>query len=108
MRAAPYPGDGGKGDGGEVGKRMKELTTRRDRAQANLKEFETDDKGQLSKTDPDARLLSKGDQTIAGYNVQNVVDDKHYFIVESEVGNRSDAVHLHAMAKTARETLGSP
>jgi hypothetical protein len=82
MRAAPHPGDGGKGDGGEVGERMKELMARRDRAQANLKDFETDDKGQV-KTDPDARLLSKGDQTIAGYNVQNVVDDKHYLIVES-------------------------
>jgi hypothetical protein len=38
--------------------------------------------------------------------VQSVVDDKHMLIVESEVVNRSDAGHLHAMAKAAKETLG--
>jgi transposase len=98
--------DGSKGDGIDVGEKMKELMARRERAQADLKELETGDKGQVSTTDSDARLLSKGDQTIAGYNVQSVVDDKHMLIVESEVVNRSDAGHLHAMAKAAKETLG--
>jgi transposase len=98
-------GDGSKGSGGDVGERMKELMARRDRAQADLKTLETGDKGQLSKTDPDARLLSKGDQTIAGYNVQSVVDDKHMLIVESEVVNRSDAGHLYVMAKAAKDAL---
>src|SRR6266566_2953552 len=84
---------------------MKELMARRERAQADLKELETGDTGQVSKTDSDARLLSKGDQTIAGYNVQSVVDDKHKLIVASEVVNRSDAGHLHEMAKAAKEIL---
>ncbi len=96
------PGDGSKAD---VGEKVKELMARRNRAQADLKELQTSDKGQLSKTDPDARLLRKGDQTIAGYNVQNVVDDKHLLIVESEVVNTSDAGHLHAMAKATKDTL---
>lgn len=96
------PGDGGKGD---VGEKMKELMARRERAQTDLKNLETGDQGQLSKTDPDARLLSKGDQTIAGYNVQNVVDDKHMLIVAGDVVNRSDAGHLHEMAKAAKEVL---
>jgi len=100
------PGDGSKTDGGDVGERMKELMARRNRAKADLEELETGDKGQLSKTDPDARLMSKGDQTIAGYNVQSVVDDKHMLIIESEVVNRSDAGHLHAMAKAAKDALG--
>jgi len=99
------PGNGSKDGGGDVGAKVKELMARRERAQADLKELETSDKGQLSKTDPDARLLSKGDQTIAGYNVQNVADDKHMLIVESEVVNRSDAGHLHQMAKAAKEVL---
>ena len=98
-------GDGTKSGGGDVGDKMKELMARRERAQANLKELETGDKGQVSKTDSDARLLSKGDQTIAGYNVQSVVDDKHKLIVASEVVNRSDAGHLHEMAKAAKEIL---
>ena len=84
---------------------MKELVARRERAQADLKDLETSDKGQVSKTDPDARLLSKGDQTIAGYNVQSVVDDKHMLIVASEVVNRSDAGHLHMMAKAVKDVL---
>jgi hypothetical protein len=74
---------------------------------ADLKELESSDKGQVSTTDPDARLMSKGDQTIAGYNVQSVVDDKHKLIIESEVINRSDAGHLHQMAKAAKDTLGT-
>jgi transposase len=97
-------GDGNKG-GGDVGDKMKELMARRERAKADLEDLETGDKGQVSKTDPDARLLSKGDQTIAGYNVQSVVDDKHKLIVASEVVNRSDAGHLHEMAKAAKEIL---
>jgi transposase len=98
-------GDGNKGGGGDVGDKMKELMTRRERARADLNDLETGDKGQVSKTDSDARLLSKGDQTIAGYNVQSVVDDKHKLIVASEVVNRSDAGQLHKMAKAAKEIL---
>jgi transposase len=99
------PEDGSKGDGGDVGDKMKELMARRERARADLKDLETSDRGQVSKTDPDARLLSKGDQTIAGYNVQSVVDDKHMLIVGSEVVNRSDAGHLHVMAKAVKDAL---
>ena len=98
-------GDGQNGGGGDVGDKMKELMARRERALADLKELETGDKGQVSTTDSDARLLSKGDQTVTGYNVQSVVDDKHKLIVASEVGNRSDAGHLHEMAKAAKEIL---
>jgi transposase len=98
-------GDGPKGDGGNVGDKMKELMARRERALADLKELENGDKGQISTTDSDARLMSKGDQTIAGYNVQSVVDDKHKLIIASEVINRSDAGHLHQMAKATKEIL---
>src|ERR1700681_2179165 len=105
QQRADGSGDGNKGDGGDVGDKMKELMARRERAQADLKDLESGDKGQVSKTDSDARLLSKGDQTIAGYNVQSVVDDKHKLIVASEVVNRSDAGHLHVMAKATKEIL---
>jgi transposase len=98
-------GNGNKSDGGDVGDKMKELMARRERAQADLKGLESGDRGQVSTTDSDARLLSKGDQTVAGYNVQSVVDDKHKLIVASDVVNRSDAGHLHEMAKAAKEIL---
>jgi transposase len=98
-------GDDDGGHGGNLGVRVKELMAKRSRAQADLEGLDRNEKRQLSLTDPDARLLSKGDQTIAGYNVQSVVDDKHKLIIASEVVNRSDAGHLHAMAKAAKEVL---
>jgi transposase len=98
-------GDDGAGHGGDLEARVRELMAKRSRAQADLEGLNASDKRQLSLTDPDARLLSKGDQTIAGYNVQSVVDDKHMLIVASEVVNSSDAGHLHAMAKVAKEVL---
>jgi len=96
---------GSDGDGGDIGTKVAALMARRSRAQADLEQLEASGEKQLSKTDPDARLLSKGDQTIAGYNVQSVVDDKHKLIVASEVVNRSDAGHLHAMAQVAKAVL---
>jgi transposase len=104
--AEPRPdGHGDAGHGDDLGARVKELMAKRSRAQADLEGLDTGEKRQLSLTDPDARLLSKGDQTIAGYNVQSVVDDKHKLIVASQVINSSDAGHLHAMAKAAKEVL---
>ena len=79
---------------------------RRSRAQADRDRLEASGETQLSLTDPDARLLVKGGQGIAGYNVQAVVDDKHKLIVASEVVNdSSDVNQLHAMAKAAKEAL---
>src|ERR1700734_404522 len=101
-------GNGNESGGGDVGDKMKELMARRERALADLKELESGDKGQVSKTDSDARLLSKGDQTIAGYNVQSVVDDKHKLIVASEVVNRSDAGHTRWQKRPRRFSKPRP
>jgi Transposase DDE domain len=61
----------------------------------------------LSRTDADARILSKRGQTVAGYNVQIAVDGKHKLIVASEVVNDgNDTGQLHKMAKAAKEELG--
>jgi hypothetical protein len=79
---------------------------RRLRAQADLDRLEASGETQLSLTDPDARLLVKSGQGVAGYNVQAVIDDKHKLIVASEVVNdSSDVNQLHAMAKAATQAL---
>ena len=98
--------DDGGGDGVDIGAKVAALMARRSRAQADLDRLEASGETQLSQTDPDARLLVKGGQGIAGYNVQAVVDDKHKLIVASEVVNdSSDVNQLHAMAKAAKEAL---
>jgi transposase len=100
------PGAGGGGDGGAIGAKVAALMAKRSRAQNDLARLEESGETQLSLTDPDARLLSKGGQTLAGYNVQAVVDDKHKLIVASEVVNdSSDVGQLHAMARAAKDAL---
>ena len=99
-------GDGGGGDSGDLGARVKELMAKRWRALADLDRLEASGETQISLTDPDARLLSKNGQTLAGYNVQSVVDDKHKLIVASSVVNdSSDVGQLHAMSKAAKAAL---
>src|SRR6266849_994799 len=98
--------DGGGGDGGDLGAKVSALMAKRSRAQADLARLDASGETQMSLTDPDARLLSKNGQTVAGYNVQAVVDDKHKLIVASEVVNdSSDVNQLHAMAKATKEVL---
>jgi transposase len=100
------PGDGGGGDGGDIGARVAALMARRSRAQGDLAQLEETGETQISLTDPDARLLVKSGQGVAGYNVQAAVDGKHNLIVASEVVNdSSDVGQLHAMAKAAKDAL---
>ena len=68
---------------------------------------ETPDK-QISLTDPDARSMKTRGNGIVGYNVQTAVDAKHHLIVAHEVTNDgSDRGQLTAMAKQAREAMGT-
>jgi transposase len=100
------PDAGGGGDGGDIGAKVSALMAKRSRAQTDLDRLEATGETQLSLTDPDARLLVKSGQGVAGYNVQAVIDDKHKLIVASEVVNdSSDVNQLHAMAKAATEAL---
>jgi len=100
--------DGGEGDGGDIAQRVQALMAKRAQAEAALKQLAQSGETQLSRTDPDARLLTKNGQTVAGYNVQIAVDDKHKLIVASEVVNDgNDSGQLHKMAKAAKQTLAA-
>lgn len=101
------PGTGADGGGGgDIGAKVAALIAKRSRAEADLARLEENGETQLSLTDPDARLLVKNGQGVAGYNVQTVVDDKHKLIVASEVVNdSSDVGQLHAMSKAAKDAL---
>jgi transposase len=102
------PGGDDRGrDGGDIGQKVAELMAKRAQARADLDRLEESGETQLSRTDADARLLTKNGHTIAGYNVQIGVDDKHHLIVASEVVNDgNDTGQLYEMAKAAKEALG--
>ena len=97
----------GRPGGEDLTKKVAEAMERRAKAKAELEQLEKSGQTQLSRTDPDARLLSKRGQVVAGYNVQIAVDDKHKLIVASEVVNDgNDTGQLYKMSKAAKEELG--
>ncbi len=62
----------------------------------------------VSSIDKDARLLSKGGSTTAGYNVQIAVDEKHKLIVAQEVTQEgNDKKQLYPMLNPAQSILQS-
>ena len=76
-------------------------------AQADLARLTETGETQLSRTDADARLLTKSGHVVAGYNVQVAIDAKHKLIVASEVVNDgNDTGQLHAVADAAKQALG--
>lgn len=100
--------DGGAGAGEDAAQKMAALLTRRGQLKADLARLDESGETQLSRTDPDARILSKRGQVVAGYNVQIAVDDAHKLIVASEVVNDgNDTGQLYRMAKAAKEELGA-
>jgi transposase len=105
--AAPAEQDGKAGQGEDVAQKMAALIAKRESVQADLARLDESGETQLSRTDPDARILSKRGQVVAGYNVQIAVDDKHKLIVASEVVNDgNDTGQLYPMAELAKQELG--
>jgi transposase len=104
---SPDDPDGGGGDGEDIAQKVAALMEKRAKVQADLARLKESGETQLSRTDPDARRLSKTGQVVAGYNVQIAVDDKHKLIVASEVVNDgNDTGQLYKMAKATKEELG--
>lgn len=102
------PADGGGSGGGDPAQKVAALMAKRAQAKADLDRLDESGETQLSRTDADARVLAKSGQTVAGYNVQIAVDDKHKLIVASEVVNDgNDKGQLHEMAKAAKEAVGA-
>jgi len=104
---AAQPQAGETACGEDVAQKVAALMEKREKVRADLAQLAASGQTQLSRTDEDARLLSKRGHTVAGYNVQIAVDDKHKLIVASEViKDGNDTGQLHAMAKAAKEGLG--
>ena len=84
-------------------KKLKERTIKYDSLQQKLDA--TTDK-QISTNDPDSRsiLITKSIVEVA-YNVQNVVDNKHNLIVQTQATNINDGKALHKAAMQAKKNL---
>lgn len=86
---------------------MEQLKTRQKKNQERLASLHASGETQLAEVDEDARLLSKPGQSVAGYNVQTVVDEKHKLLVTCEATQASnDTQQLAPMAKQAQQILG--
>jgi transposase len=106
--AAEERSGGGDGGGGDLAGKITALMAKRTQVAADLQQLEDSGETQRSRTDPDARLLTKRGETVAGYNVQVAVDEKHKLIVASEVVNDgNDTGQLHLMAKAAKEAVAA-
>jgi len=87
--------------------KLERLKAHQARTQSQLKQLEASGESQLSRTDPDARKLSKKGQRVTGYNVQSVVDEKHKLMVHHEVTNAgNDQQQLAPQGRVAKEALG--
>jgi transposase len=88
--------DGGRG--GDVAEKVAALMEKRARTQSDLKRLEQSGEAQLSRTDADARLLSKSGQVVSGYNVQIAVDEKHKLIVAKAAKEALEVETLEVVA----------
>jgi transposase len=94
-------------DNSQLVEKLEHLKARQKKNQERLKKLQTSDEKQLSEVDEDARILSKNGQSVAGYNVQTVVDEKHKLLVTCAVTqDGNDTQQLAPMAKQAKQALG--
>ena len=92
----------------DVAGKLTALLAKRRAAAADVATLAASGQTQLSRTDPDARLLSKHGQIVAGYNVQIAVDAKHKLIVaDAAVNDGNDTGQLHEMAQAACAAVGA-
>lgn len=90
-----------------LAEKLKALQQRQAHQQAQLQQLQDSGETQLSRTDPDARALSKRKQHTVGYNVQSTVDAKHKLIIHHEVTNAgNDSQQLSRQCTAAMDVLG--
>lgn len=97
----------GTGRGDTLATKIARLREQRQASAALLGQSEESGEGQISLTDPDARLMVAHSRVTVGYNAQVAVDAKHSLIVEQHVTNAcNDMGLLTPTAGAAMEVLG--
>jgi transposase/Holliday junction resolvase-like predicted endonuclease len=86
--------------------KLEALKERQQKHKGRLEKLRASGKKRISEVDEDARLLCKNGQTVAGYNVQIAVDEKHKLLVVCEVVDEgNDQRQLLPIAKEAQQRL---
>ncbi len=88
---------------------IQNLKDKKERFQKDLGLLESLGKEQHNKTDKDATVMSKPAHNLMAYNSQIAVDDKHKFIVTTDIStNGHDLDQLHNMATKTKEIIDNP
>ena len=91
----------------DVQGKLAQLRERQARRQEQAQHLQASGETQIAEVDEDARLLRKGGQCVAGYNVQTAVDAKHKLIVAGTVTqDGNDSQQAAPMAMAAKHALG--
>ncbi|KQN05188.1 IS1182 family transposase [Sphingomonas sp. Leaf25] len=97
--------DTGRGD--MLATKIARLREQRQASAALMGQLEDSSEGQVSLTDPDARLMVAHSRVTVGYNAQVAVDAKHSLIVEQHVTNACNDMGLLApTVGAAMDALG--
>ncbi len=87
---------------------LKRLQARKEDKTRALEQLKETNRTQQSRSDPDARLLRKGKQVVAGYNVQIVTDSKYHLIAADKLtSDANDLKQLYPLSKKAQSVLSS-
>jgi len=88
---------------------MQNLKEKKEKFQKDLDLLESLGKEQHNKTDKDASVMSKPAHNLMAYNSQISVDNKHKFIVTTDIStNGHDLDQLHNMAVKTKEIIDNP
>lgn len=92
----------------QLNEKLEQLQVRQKQHQERLRQIAANGATQLAEVDPDARVLAKNGQAVAGYNVQMTVDGKHKLIADFAVTqDGNDKGQLEPMARRAQAVLGA-
>ncbi len=95
-------------DDKDLNDKLEKLKKKQEEKLALQEELKNSEDTQISTVDSDARLLRKRGKTVAGYNAQSVVDDKHSLIVEEKLTQEGhDSTMLFKMLSETKKTLGA-
>jgi transposase len=88
---------------------IKKHKGRKDNYENMKKELEQTGQPQISASDPESRqLMTRNNISEVAYNVQTVVDAKHYLPIDYKVTNENDTRALSGMMRRTTIILGTP